>query len=105
MSQEKIDRFRKMVEANPDNELARYSLGAALFESGQHDEAEKHLAAALVLKPDWVMAYILRSRCLMQLQRLDEVRALLEAGRAHSIEQGHEGPVEEIDDLLEMLPG
>jgi len=103
MSEEKIERFRRHKEANPDNELARYSLGSALLEDGFFAEAEGEFAAALEKKPDWVMAYISRARCLIHLERVDEARKLLAQGREHSLQQGHDGPVEEIDELLEDL--
>ena len=100
----KSEKWRKLVEKNPDNELARYSLGSALFEAGQFADAEPHFARALELKPDWVMAYILRARCLIRLGRVDEARPLLAQGRTHSIQQHHDAPVEEIDAILAELP-
>ena len=93
-----------MVESNPDNELARYSLGSALMEDAEFAEAEQQLQRAIELKGDWIMAYILRARCLIHLQRYPEAKELLTQGRQHSLGQGHEGPVEEIDELLSDLP-
>lgn len=104
MPQEKIDKFRQLVESQPDNELAHYSLGTALFEEAVYEEAEQHFSAALEKKGDWVLAYILRARCLIHMKRLDEARALLLIGRDHSEKQKHDSPIEEIDDLLETLP-
>jgi tetratricopeptide (TPR) repeat protein len=101
---EKIQKFRRMLESDPENELALYSLGSALFDDGNFEEAEGLFGRALEHRSDWVMAYILRARCLIRLKRYAEARPLLEQGRAHSVEQQHEGPVEEIDELLEDLP-
>jgi tetratricopeptide (TPR) repeat protein len=100
----KIEKWRKLVEKNPDNELARYSLASAFFDAGRFADAEPHFARALELKDDWVMAYILRARCLIRLGRVDEARPLLARGRDHSIRQRHESPVEEIDAILAELP-
>ena len=99
----KIDRFAALVAKNPENELARFSLGSALFEAGRFADAEPHFAKALALKGDWVMAYILRARCLIRLGRVDEARPLLATGRQHSLVQHHEAPVEEIDEILAEL--
>jgi tetratricopeptide (TPR) repeat protein len=104
MPEDKIQRFAKVVAQNPDNELARYSLGTAYLEEGRHEEADPHFARALELKDDWVLAYILRARCLIRLGRTQLARELLARGRTLSIEQKHEAPVEEIDEILEDLP-
>ena len=101
--QAKIDKFAALVAKNPENELARFSLGSALFEAGRFADAEPHFAKALALKGDWVMAYILRARCLIRLGRVDEARPLLATGRQHSLAQHHEAPVEEIDEILAEL--
>ncbi len=102
--QQRIEKWRKLVEANPDHELARFSLGSALFDEGRFADAEPHFARALELKGDWVMAYILRAKCLIRIGRAAEAKPLLEKGRDHSIQQHHQSPVEEIDAILADLP-
>lgn len=104
MPAEKIAKFQKLVELHPKNELARYSLASALYEDGHFAQAEVQFARALELKDDWVMAYVLRARCLLRLGRNDEARPLLAKGRAHSLAQHHQAPVDEIDALLAELP-
>jgi tetratricopeptide (TPR) repeat protein len=100
----KIDKWAQLVAKNPDNELARYSLASAYYDEGRFAEAEPHFMRALELKDDWVMAYILRARCLIRLGRAEEAKPLLARGREHSIRQRHDGPVEEIDAILAELP-
>ena len=85
----------------PDGHLL---LGNAEMRAGRYEVAVAHLARAIELKHDWIMAYILRARCLVHLQRYEEAKQLLVEGRQHSLGQGHEGPVEEIDELLSDLP-
>jgi tetratricopeptide (TPR) repeat protein len=101
---ERIEKWKPLVEKNPDHELARYSLGSAYFDAGRFAEAEPHFRRALELKGDWVMAYILRARCLIRMGRVDEAKPLLAKGRDHSIQQHHDAPVEEIDAILAELP-
>ena len=100
---DKVVKWKQLVEKNPDNELARFSLGSAYFDDGLFAEAEPHFKRALELKDDWVVAYILRARCLIRLGRVDEARPLLATGRQHSLAQHHEAPVEEIDEILAEL--
>ncbi len=104
MPAEKIAKWQQLVDKNPSNELARYSLASAYFEDDRFAEAEPHFARALEIKSDWVMAYILRAKCLVRLGRFAEAKPLLARGRDHSIQQHHDGPVEEIDAILETLP-
>ena len=99
----KVLKWMPLVEKHPDNELARYSLASAYFDEKRFAEAEPHFARALELKNDWVMAYILRARCLIALGRAGEARPLLAKGRELSIQQRHQGPVEEIDAILAEL--
>ena len=101
--QAKIDKFAAIVAKHPENELGRFSLGSALLEAGRFAEAEPHFAKALALKSDWVVAAILRARCLIRLGRAAEARPLLATARQHSIAQRHEAPVEEIDEILAEL--
>jgi len=101
--QAKIGKFAAIVAKRPDNELARFSLGSALLEAERFADAEPHFKRALELKDDWVVAYILRARCLIRLGRVDEARPLLATGRTHSLAQHHEAPVEEIDEILAEL--
>jgi Flp pilus assembly protein TadD len=101
--QAKIDKYAAHVAKHPDNELARFSLGSALLEAGRFGDAEPHFTRALEIKTDWVMAYILRARCLIRLGRVAEARPLLATGRQHSLAQHHEAPVEEIDEILAEL--
>jgi predicted Zn-dependent protease len=101
--QAKIDKFSALVAKHPDSELARFSLGSVLFEADRFAEAEPHFKRALELKDDWVMAYVLRARCLLRMGQADQARPLLERGRSHSIAQHHQGPVDEIDALLAEL--
>lgn len=100
----RIAKWKALVEQNPDNELARYSLASALFDAGRFADAEPHFARALELKSDWVMAYVLRAKCLIRLGRPNDARPLLEKGRAHSLQQKHQNPVDEIDEILAELP-
>jgi Flp pilus assembly protein TadD len=100
----RVAKWQALVDKNPDNELARYSLGSALYEAGRFGDAEPHFRRALELKDDWVLAYIFRARCLVRLGRASDAKPLLARGRELSIQQHHDAPVEEIDALLAELP-
>jgi Tfp pilus assembly protein PilF len=96
-------RARKMVELNPENELARFALGKGLFDQGQYAEAKEHLAAALAQQADWMAAQILLARCVLNLGDAQAARPALE--RAHELakQQGHVGPLAQVEELLRQL--
>lgn len=105
MNEEKIQRWQKAVDADPDDELARFTLARAFMEAGQLEQACDHFRVTLTLKPDWMMACILLVRCLVELDEPEEARPLLEKARALALLQGHNDPLAEIDELQEELNG
>lgn len=76
-AQERIQRFRTMTEADPDNELGHFSLGKALAEEGDLKGAEASLRRVLELNADYSKAYqILGEVQLQQDRRGDAVETL-----------------------------
>jgi predicted negative regulator of RcsB-dependent stress response len=92
-----------MLARNPANDLARFSLAKALFDAGRHSEAAESLHACIAMKPDWMFPTILLARCQLQLGDKRGALASLEQARTLAIEQHHDGPLEEINELLASL--
>lgn len=97
---ERLERQRQMVEQHPQNELARFSLGKGLFDRGDMGGALEQLEVALGRKPDWMVVQILIGKCHQSLGRRAEARAAFEKARQLAIEQHHEGPLAELEQLL-----
>jgi Fe-S cluster biosynthesis and repair protein YggX len=53
----RIEQFRKMAEADPDNELGHFSLGRAYLDAGNADGAIAALGRVIQLRPDMSKAY------------------------------------------------
>ena len=51
-----ISLYRDGLAICPDDDVAHYELGRALADAGRRDEAEKELAAALKINPDFADA-------------------------------------------------
>ena len=100
---ETIARYEKMVEQFPQNELARFSLGKALFDAGEFEGARKHLEAALVKKPDWMVVQILVGKCELSLGHKASAKAAFERALQLAIDQNHEGPQMEMEQALAEL--
>src|SRR5204863_7194841 len=54
---DRIAQFRKMAEDDPNNELGHFSLGRALLDAGQHQEAAQSFQRVLALNPNIGKAY------------------------------------------------
>ena len=100
---EAIAKYQKLVEQYPNNELARFSLGKALFDGGELAAAKGHFQIALAKKPDWMVVQILVGKCALALGDKAEARAAFERALQLAIAQNHEGPREELEGLLKEL--
>jgi Flp pilus assembly protein TadD len=98
-----IARYTKLVTQHPQNELARFSLGKALFDAGQFAEAKEQFQTALAKKPDWMVVQILLGKCELSLGNREAARSALVRARDLAREQNHEGPLVEMEELLGQL--
>jgi tetratricopeptide (TPR) repeat protein len=98
-----IERPLKMVEQNPENELARFSLGKAWFNLGEFAKAKAELVVALAKKPEWMVVQILVGKCDLSLGDKAAAKAAFERARQLAIEQNHEGPLAEMEQALADL--
>ncbi len=95
-----LARQRLMVAQHPQNELARFSLGKALFDRAEFTEAREQLSLALTRKPDWMVVQILMGKCDLSLGNRPAARAAFERARDLALAQHHEGPLAEMEQLL-----
>lgn len=95
-----IARYQKLLEQFPGNELARFSLGKAYFDLGKFSEAKEQFQIALAKKPDWMVVQILLGKCELALGNKAVAKAAFERARQLAIEQNHEGPLAEMEELL-----
>ena len=98
-----IERHRKMVEQFPNNEIARFSLGKALYDDGQIAAAKEQFDIALAKKPDWMVVQILTGKCALAQGDKATARAAFEKARDLAMTQHHEGPLAEMEQMLAEL--
>jgi Flp pilus assembly protein TadD len=98
-----IVRHEKMVAQFPQNELARFSLGKALFDAGEFVRAKEHLSVALAKKADWMVVQILIGKCDLSLGDRAAAKVAFQRALQLAIEQHHEGPQSEIEQALAEL--
>jgi predicted Zn-dependent protease len=103
MNDDLIQRWEKAVAAQPGNDLARFSLGKALFDAERPADALVHFESALARKPDWMVVQILVGRCHQARGDRSAAREAFRKGLALAIAQHHEGPQAEMEQLLADL--
>ena len=98
-----IARHQKMVEQFPQNELARFSLGKALYDAQQFAAAKEHFTIALAKKPDWMVVQILIGKCDLALGHKVSAKTAFQNALQLAITQHHEGPQMEMEQALAEL--
>jgi predicted negative regulator of RcsB-dependent stress response len=104
MSNERIEKARELVAKFPGNDLARFSLAQALVDAGDLAGAREHLRPLCEKKSDWMVAHILLGKCLAATGEAVEARQVWEHAHGLAVAQHHDGPREELEELLRTLP-
>ncbi len=99
----RIEQFRKMAEADPDNELGHFSLGRACLDAGMHEQAVASLQRVIELNPNISKAYQLLGTALQKLGRRDEAVKQLTRGVEVADARGDMLPRNEMAQMLKRL--
>lgn len=103
MSNDRIAKALELIQKFPGNDLSRFSLAQAYFDAGDYASAAEHLRPLCAKKNDWMVVHILLGKCLLHTGHREEARTLLEHARQLAVEQHHDGPCEELEELLKTL--
>src|SRR5687767_2854481 len=99
----RIEQFRKMASDDPNNELGHFSLGRALLDAQQFDEAVKSLERAIEINGNLSKAYQLAATALLKLNRRDQAVEKLTAGVKVADARGDVMPRGEMVKMLQEL--
>ena len=99
----RIEQFRNMAEADPDNELGHFSLGRALLDAAKPAEAVESLDRALAINANLGKAYQLKGKALLDLGRKPEAIEVLKKGAVVASERGELMPKNEMLATLKTL--
>ena len=88
MSENRIEQFRQMVNADPQNELGHFSLGRACLEGGLNQEAIASLQKAIELNPKLGRAYELLAQAMLQAGMKTQAIDVLTRGVSVADERG-----------------
>lgn len=99
----RIEQFRKMAEADPDNELGHFSLGKALYDAGDLAEASKAFQRVIALNPNISKVYQLLGQAQLKLGNGDLAIETLKSGARVAHARGDMMPKNEILNTLKGL--
>lgn len=100
---DRIEQFRKMAQANPEDDLAHFALGNALIDAERMDEAVPVLRHVIKINAGYSRAYVLLARA--QMHQEDDSAAIetLQRGYAAAITRGELMPANEMKGMLTRL--
>ena len=103
MSNDRIANARDLWQRFCDNDLSRFNLAQAYCDANEFASALEHLRALCVKKPDWMVVHIQLGKSLIALGRVPEARPILTHALQLAVAQHHDGPREELEELLKKL--
>ena len=103
MGNDRIAKALELWRQFPDNDLSRFNLAQAYFDAADYAKAIEHLRALCQKKADWMVVHILLGKCLLASGESAEAKLILEHALQLAIAQHHDGPREELTELLKRL--
>lgn len=100
---ERIERFEHMASADPDNEMAHFSLGSAYLQAGRGAEAAKSFERCIELNRDMSKAWQLCGEAMVMAGWSDKAVAVLEEGYTLAAARGDRMPQEAMGEALTAM--
>ena len=101
--QERIEKFRTMAEANPQDELANFSLGRALLEADDAAGAVPAFQKVLAISPKHSKSYQMLAQAQLKLGHKDHAVDTLKQGVRVADERGDLMPRNDMAQMLKDL--
>jgi Fe-S cluster biosynthesis and repair protein YggX len=99
----RIAQFANMAQADPENEMAHFSLGKALTEAGRFDEAANSFVKCTELAPQMSKAYQLAAEAYQKTGKNEMAVQLATRGFTIAAERGDLMPKNAMADMLRSL--
>ena len=103
MAEARIELFKKMVAADPNNTTVRFGLANELLKLERFEEAANELQTYLNQADDQGNAYGKLAQAFDRLGRIDEARAAYQQGIASANRHGHPGMAQDFEMALADL--
>lgn len=99
----RIAQFENMVQSDPLNDMAHFSLAGAYSQAGRPADAAASYRRCIELNPGFSKAYQLAGAALVAIERAEEAGALLEEGHRIASERGDLMPKKAMAEMLAKL--
>jgi thioredoxin-like negative regulator of GroEL len=103
MSHDRITQALALWQRFPENDLSRFNLAQAYVDANDYDTAAEHLRALCGKKTEWMVVHIQLGKSLIALGHSTEAKPILEHALQLAIAQHHDGPRDELEELLKGL--
>ncbi len=100
---QRIAQFENMVQADPTNDMAYFSLGGAYNQAGRFEDAADAFLKCAQINKDMSKAYQLAGAAYMAAGKADDAAEILTRGYAVAAARGDLMPGNAMRDLLEQL--
>lgn len=100
---ERIAQYENMAQADPENEMAHFSLGSAYLKTGRAAEAAASLERCIELNPEMSKAWQLCGEALIQAGWSDKAVVTLQRGYEVAASKGDLLPRDAMADLLRSI--
>lgn len=101
--EQRIANFKKMTEADPENELGHFSLGRAYLDAGRHEQACASFRRVIELQPGLSKAYQHLGESLQRMGDQEKAVSALVEGYRVAAERGDVMPRDAMASLLREL--
>lgn len=100
---QRIAQFENMVQADPENDMAHFSLGSAYNQAGRFADAAESFMRCIERNPTMSKAYQLAGAALIAAGQSDRAAEVLTIGYTAAAKRGDLMPRKAMGDLLEQL--
>ena len=99
----RVAALKEILEANPDDTLARYALGMEYSGAGETDAALAEFQRLLGANPDYTNAYFMSAQALARAERNDEAKTMLQQGIECARRTRNQHAQSEMEAMLDEL--
>ena len=103
MGNPRIEQLKKLVQIDPNDDVALFGLGKFLMEEGSFAEAAQYLEQCVKVKPDYSAAYLALAESLLKVDKKDRAREVCLQGHAVSLKKGDLQVTKKIEALQATL--
>jgi len=101
--QTRITQFKSLIESDPNNDMAHFSLGNAYLQADQNKEAAAAFIRCTEINKGMTKAFQLAGRALIDINENDQATEILTWGYIESVTRGDMLPKEAIESMLKEI--